>query len=147
MTDGVYQQFADKFELERLELFRTDHWICSLRPVQTTLGSTVLSLMRPCPALGELSASEGADLAQACSELERRLTDAFAPDRMNYLALMMIDYHVHFHVIPRYGSPRSLGSREWPDVDWPGPPDVTRGTAVDTIVQDLLDALSVRGDG
>ena len=44
--------------------------------------------------------------------------------------LMMVDPHVHFHVIPRYS-----GSREWsglmfPDHGWPGPPDLKSAAAL-----------------
>src|SRR5690606_4461292 len=60
---GQMQEFADKFALSTLTVARYDHWVVSVRPVQTTLGALVLSLGRPCAALGELTPDEGAELA------------------------------------------------------------------------------------
>ena len=54
---------------------------------------------------------------------ERKLRDAFQFDKINYLLLMMVDRHLHFHVIPRYAETRSFAGVEWPDPAWPkGPP-------------------------
>ena len=38
--------------------------------------------------------------------------------------LMMVDPHVHFHVIPRYEGPRTFAGLEFVDAGWPGPPDL-----------------------
>ena len=38
---------------------------------------------------------------------------------------MMVDPHVHFHVLPRYESPRELAGVAFVDAAWPKPPDVT----------------------
>ena len=48
--------------------------------------------------------------------------------KINYLALMMVDPHVHFHVIPRYSSSREFGGATCLDAAWPKPPDL--GTAL-----------------
>jgi diadenosine tetraphosphate (Ap4A) HIT family hydrolase len=40
--------------------------------------------------------------------------------------LMMVDPHVHFHVIPRYASPRLFDGQDLGDASWPKPPDVTQ---------------------
>jgi len=36
--------------------------------------------------------------------------------------LMMVDPDVHFHVIPRYSSPREASGLVYADAGWPGPP-------------------------
>jgi diadenosine tetraphosphate (Ap4A) HIT family hydrolase len=41
---------------------------------------------------------------------------------MNYLALMMVEYHVHYHVIPRYEGNRFFSDLEWIDNGWPALP-------------------------
>jgi diadenosine tetraphosphate (Ap4A) HIT family hydrolase len=41
--------------------------------------------------------------------------------KINYLMLMMVDPHVHFHVLPRYEGDRSHGGIEVVDAGWPGP--------------------------
>ena len=33
----------------------------------------------------------------------------------NYLMLMMVDPHVHFHVIPRYAAPQRFEDVDFPD--------------------------------
>ena len=40
--------------------------------------------------------------------------------------LMMVDPHVHFHVIPRYASQRDFLGLSFVDQDWPKPPDLSR---------------------
>ena len=58
---------------------------------------------------------------------EGALRGEFGADRVNHLMLMMVDPHVHWHLIPRYESPRSIGSTTIADTAWPGPPDLTSG--------------------
>lgn len=116
------QEFADKFALSTLTVARYDHWVVSVRPVQTTLGALVLSLGRPCAALGELTPDEGAELAVICRDIESVLTEFVEYERINYLCLMMVDHQVHFHVLPRYSSTRSFQGVDFPDAGWPGPP-------------------------
>ena len=96
-----------------------------VRPKQATLGASVLIARRHTESLGDLSADEGAALADAVSNMETRLRDEFQYDKINYLVLMMVDRHLHFHVIPRYSSTRTFADIEWPDPAWPkGPPDM-----------------------
>ena len=61
------------------------------------------------------------------ADTERRLKACFAYDKINYLMLMMVDPHVHFHVIPRYGECREIYGLEWVDRAWPKPPDLWAG--------------------
>ena len=46
-------------------------------------------------------------------------TRAFGAKKFNYLALMMYDPEVHFHVIPRYDVPVLFEGCEFVDPDWP----------------------------
>jgi diadenosine tetraphosphate (Ap4A) HIT family hydrolase len=113
--------FADKFMLNDLAVARLDQWVISVRPKQVTLGALVLSLTRPCEELGGLTAAETQKLAPAFTKLESVLKDFVEYERINYLALMMVDHQVHFHVLPRYSGTRKYGNCDFPDVDWPGP--------------------------
>ena len=45
--------------------------------------------------------------------------------------LMMLDPHVHFHVLPRYGSPREFAGSTWNDASWPTAPNSSVGEKVD----------------
>lgn len=51
--------------------------------------------------------------------------------KINYLMLMMVDPHVHFHVIPRYDGAREWNSREFVDVGWPKVPDLGHAVALE----------------
>lgn len=54
--------------------------------------------------------------------IETTLHTAFSPEKMNYLMLMMVDDHLHFHVLPRYAETKVFADLEWSDSGWPGPP-------------------------
>ncbi|WP_051285431.1 HIT family protein [Aequorivita capsosiphonis] len=116
--------FREKFQIEKFQLQKTGSWVISLRPQQVTLGSLILSLDRTCPHLGELTELEGKELSEAFKLVETLLEKTFHPDKINYLALMMVDYQVHFHVIPRYEKPIEFDGQQYQDQDWPKPPNV-----------------------
>jgi diadenosine tetraphosphate (Ap4A) HIT family hydrolase len=105
-------------------------WVVLLRPAQPTLGSLVLACKEDATSLGAVSAEAYAELAPATADLEHALRTAFDVRRINYLALMMVDPHVHFHVIPRYSEPPQLDGAAYPDANWPKPPDVTAALAL-----------------
>ena len=101
-----------------------DHWLVLLRPAQVTLGSLVLAAKSDATAFGALPPQAHAELARVSSEVEATLFAEIGYQRINYLMLMMVDPHVHFHIIPRYDGVRSVGEVEIEDLGWPGPPDL-----------------------
>ncbi len=121
MSDTL-EDFRAKFRIPELTLHRSASWTWSLRPAPASLGAGILSLNRFCASFAELTAEEGADLAAIVKHIEARLQRVFAPDRMNYLMLMMVDRQLHFHVLPRYASEREAGGLVWCDREWPKPP-------------------------
>lgn len=116
----VLEVFHEKFRVNELRIFETKHWIWSLRPAQVTLGSGILSLKRPCLEFSLLQQKEFSDLNNLIKVVEFTLTRAFNYDVMNYLMLMMVDKHVHFHVIPRYSRTIDRFNIAWRDKCWPG---------------------------
>ena len=63
-------------------------------------------------------------------------------DKLNYLVLMMVDPHVHFHVIPRYESARSINDKVVEDSGWPKHPDMQQVAPLDEAdMETLLEAL------
>ena len=52
-------------------------------------------------------------------------------EKINYLMLMMVDPHVHFHVLPRYEGGRDFDSVDYPDAGWPGMPALGEAVALD----------------
>jgi diadenosine tetraphosphate (Ap4A) HIT family hydrolase len=142
MTDAL-SEFQAKFRVDDLQVLRTESWTWSVRPVQATLGAGVLSLNRQAESFGELSHQEGADLVSIVADVERALGAYTAPDRMNYLMLMMIDAHVHFHVLPRYSAPRTAAGHEWIDAGWPAQPGLGDNADLSTpeVLTEIRDAL------
>lgn len=122
-------KFKEKFQIPELTIREYRHWTWSLRPTQPTLCATVLSIRREAAHFSDVTPDELAELATAVKELESRIKAAFTYDKINYLMLMMVDPQVHFHVIPRYATPRDFAGTTWTDANWPRPPDIG-GTAI-----------------
>jgi len=101
-----------------------DHWVILLRPGQVTLGSLVLAAKSGATAFGSLPQGAYAELARITAEIEATLKAEIDYERINYLMLMMVDPHVHFHVIPRYAGMRTFEEVTMEDAGWPGPPDL-----------------------
>ena len=114
-----------------------DHWVVLLRPQQVTLGALVLVCKDEAEALSAISAAAFAELKEITTAIEANLGDCFAYDKINYLMLMMVDPHVHFHVIPRYAEARQRYGFEWIDRAWPKPPDL-KADATDAAVLEQI---------
>ncbi|MBA3511337.1 HIT family protein [Sphingomonas sp.] len=101
-----------------------DHWLVLVRPAQVTLGSLVLAARSDATAYGELPRRAFAEQADAVAAIETGLSAFCRYQRINYLMLMMVDPHVHFHVIPRYSGAREWHGLDFVDQGWPGPADL-----------------------
>jgi diadenosine tetraphosphate (Ap4A) HIT family hydrolase len=123
----------EKFGYPESLLREYDHWLVLLRPAQVTAGSMVLAAKSQATAYGALSREAFAEQAMAVAEIEATLRRTVAYERINYLMLMMVDPHVHFHVIPRYSGSRSFAGIELADRGWPGPPDLRSPMMLDSI--------------
>ena len=124
-------------------LHEYESWVVLLRPAQPTLGSLVLACKEDATSLGTVSAKAYSELAVAISDLEGALRATFDPQKLNYLALMMVDPHVHFHVIPRYSSSREFEGSTFADSTWPKPPDVTGALPVTKAQMTALHAVLI----
>lgn len=117
------------------------HWLVLLRPAQPTLGSLILAAKSEATAFGDLPEGAHAELGPITRQIETALKSAVAFERINYLMLMMVDPHVHFHVIPRYQDVREAAGLRFPDPAWPGPPDLKAAIALDAAATNALTAL------
>jgi diadenosine tetraphosphate (Ap4A) HIT family hydrolase len=129
-----------------------DHWLVLLRPTQPTLGSLVLAARSDATAFGDLPGEAYAELKPATEAIERALAGFAAYTKLNYLMLMMVDPHVHFHVIPRYEGVRRFGEVEFADRGWPGVPDLSAAVQLsdgqrDALADLLREALRPRPSG
>ncbi|MFN3607575.1 MAG: HIT family protein [Hyphomonas sp.] len=100
------------------------HWSVQVRPKQATLGALVILARSEAVALSDLPAEAFAELAGIVKDVEAVCARCFAYTKINYLMLMMVDPHVHFHVLPRYASPVEFDGRTYTDAGWPGPPNL-----------------------
>ena len=124
MQENALDNFGTKFKVDNYLIAISKHWRLSLRPNQSTLGSSILSLNRFCENFSGISSAESSDLREIISYTESQLKRSFDFDKINYLMLMMVDPHLHFHVIPRYSKPIEFLDHEWNDENWPTPPDL-----------------------
>lgn len=107
------------------------HWLVLLRPAQPTLGSLVLAAKSEATALSDLSPEAFAELHKVIGDVEAALAGVVDYARINYLMLMMVDPHVHYHVVPRYEGARSVSGIEVTDSGWPKLPALADAVALD----------------
>jgi diadenosine tetraphosphate (Ap4A) HIT family hydrolase len=124
-----------------------EHWCILRRPAQVTLGALVLASKHDATSLGALPKAAYAEMQICTSAIETALKRFRPFDKINYLALMMVDPHVHFHVLPRYAQVQNFEKVSFPDPGWPGVPDLKSFPMLDEPTQTklhacLLDALA-----
>ena len=108
------------------------HWVVLLRPAQVTAGSLILAAKSEAMAYGDLPEAAFTEQAAIIAELEAMLKNAVNYEKLNYLMLMMVDPHVHFHIFPRYQGERSIAGLVLTDHGWPGPPDLKSAVKLDS---------------
>ena len=108
-----------------------EHWAVLTRPAQPTLGSLILAAKSDATAFGDLPTEAHAELKTATAAIEAALRKGVDYAKLNYLMLMMVDPHVHFHVIPRYEGAREWNGREFVDVGWPRVPDLGHAVSLE----------------
>lgn len=122
----------EKFGWPATLIAEFSHWVVLLRPAQPTLGSLILGAKSDATAFGDLPAQAHAELKTVTAAIETALGKAVGYAKINYLMLMMVDPHVHFHVIPRYEGERSAAGVTVADSGWPGQPDLGAAVKLDS---------------
>jgi len=123
-----------------------ENWVVLLRPAQVTPGSVVIANKSKATFLGEINETEWSEFSQVSRDVELALINTFGAEKFNYLALMMKDPNVHFHVVPRYSKPVIFENETFEDKDWPlktelGQIEMTEDT-FKAIKAKLLEAMS-----
>ena len=95
--------------------YETEHWGVDLSPDQAYLGRCYVSLKRHCGDLAELTNAETLDFRDVVKTLETAIRQSLHAEMFNWSCLMNDAYqeetpetHVHWHVRPRYSSPRTI---------------------------------------
>ncbi|MEO0421308.1 MAG: HIT family protein [Pseudomonadota bacterium] len=127
-----------KFGYPQTLVHEYEHWCVLLRPKQVTLGSLVLAARSAAMRFSDLSPAAIAERHRVVSDIERVLGEFVQYEKINYLMLMMVDPHVHYHVLPRYATPRSFAGIEFADAGWPALPALGEPTATTSAQNDAL---------
>jgi len=121
----------EKFGYPATLVRELEHWLILLRPEQVTLGSLVLAAKGDADRYSDLPAQAFAEQGEAVRLIEAALAAFTGYEKINYLMLMMVDPNPHFHVIPRYSSPRTWDGVEFADAGWPKAPQLGSGLVLD----------------
>lgn len=110
-----------KFDLKNNLIKEYKYWNLLVRKSHIKLGSCVALLKRDCYPLSEITAEEMAEYAILTKDVELSLKKAFDPHTIHHMALMFVDKHIHFHIIPRYSKVISFAGKDWTDDNIPDP--------------------------
>jgi diadenosine tetraphosphate (Ap4A) HIT family hydrolase len=111
----------------------TQHWCILARPQQVTLGALILVAKSDVQSFRALPPEAYADMQSATARIENGLQHFRPYDKINYLMLMMVDPHVHMHVIPRYAHEQMFADVTFKDVAWPAAPDLKTAPALSAL--------------
>jgi diadenosine tetraphosphate (Ap4A) HIT family hydrolase len=120
-----------KFGFPRTLVREYDSWCVLVRPQQATLAALVLAARSEVTAFSAIGQAAFAELAHVIVDIEASLRQFRSFERINYLMLMMVDPHVHFHVLPRYPTVQEFNGTAFEDRGWPAMPDLKHSTALD----------------
>lgn len=91
------------------------YWNLVLNENQATLGRVYFALKRHETDITRLTEQEVSELWVFSAQTKDALVRAFAPDHFNYMFLMNLTPHAHFHIFPRYAGPRELAGQTFID--------------------------------
>ena len=128
----------EKFGWPATLIAEFDHWLVLLRPAQPTLGSLVLAAKSDATAFAGLPGEAHAELKRVTGAIEAALARFTGYARLNYLMLMMVDPHVHFHIVPRYEGAREWGGVAFPDAGWPAVPQLGEAVKLEPAQREAL---------
>jgi diadenosine tetraphosphate (Ap4A) HIT family hydrolase len=115
-----------------------DHWTLVLNENQATLGRVFFALNRHETDIAALSEEEVVSLWAFLRETKAALTALFAPDHFNFMFLMNLTPHAHFHIFPRYKEARVFAGQAWTDTRFGDHYDPDEARAVDDATIDAL---------
>ena len=115
-----------------------DHWTLVLNDNQATLGRVFFALNRHETDIAHLTDAEVLSLWAFVRETKAALTALFAPDHFNYMFLMNLTPHVHFHIFPRYAQPREFRGQSFADSQYGDHYDPHESRALDAGAEEAL---------
>lgn len=118
-----------------------DHWTLVLNDNQATLGRVFFALNRHETDIAALSDADVLSLWAFVRETKSALAALFAPDHYNFMFLMNLTPHVHFHIFPRYAGPREFAGQTFTDSRWGDHYDPAESRALDPDAETEMIAL------
>lgn len=113
------------------------HWSLEISSRQRTLGAFFIFSKRDHERFSEMTEEETKELLVVMREMETALTNAFKPDRFNYLQLGNELHSLHFHGYPRYATERVCAGRTWTDETFTSWPNASREKTPPEVVAEI----------
>lgn len=130
-----------KFDIENNLIKEYKHWMLLVRKNNVKLGSCVVILKRDAFPLSEVTEEEMAEYAIVTREIETALKKTFNTYLVHHLALMFLDKHIHFHIIPRYTETIDFAGINWEDDGIPDPLIQKRDDLQQEVLKQIKDAI------
>ena len=115
----------EKFRYKETLIKDYNKWVVLLRPKQITIGSLIIACKEDAESFSAISSDACSEFHLIVKEVEQVLQGFLNFDKINYLALMMEDKHVHFHVLPRYSDSVIFNEIYYKDINWPKAPNLS----------------------
>ncbi len=123
-------------------VLQKDYWTLVLNENQATLGRVFFVLNRHETDIANLTDDEVLLLWAFVRETKAALIALFAPNHFNYMFLMNLTPHVHFHIFPRYAEPREFANQTFADSRYGDHYDPDESRALDEAAEaELIAAL------
>ena len=136
-------------------VLQNDFWTLVLNENQATLGRVFFALNRHETDIARLSDAEVLSLWAFVRETKSALAALFAPDHFNFMFLMNLTPHVHFHIFPRYAGSREFHGQTFTDSFYGDHYDPAESRTLDTdaeaelisVLRRALTQLAILADG
>ncbi len=115
-----------------------EFWTLVLNENQATLGRVFFALNRHETDIAALTDAEVLSLWAFVRETKAALAALFAPDHFNFMFLMNLTPHVHFHIFPRYASSREFAGQGFLDSRYGDHYDPAESRALDASTEAAL---------
>lgn len=110
----IYNSTIAKHVDDTLIIHQFNHWTLSYRKRQVTHYSLMLFANSNAKKISALESDLKESLGETISIIEHGLEIISKPKIINVQSVMLVDPHVHFHIIPRYQEKEK--DPFWPDI-------------------------------
>ena len=122
-------------------VLQNNFWTLVLNENQATLGRVFFALNRHETDIARLTDAEVLALCAFVRETKSALLALFAPDHFNYMFLMNLTPHVHFHIFPRYAQPAEFADQSFADSHYGDHYDPAESRVLDADAEEALIAV------